>query len=204
MTIPADVQRTDARSYLAMERASAERHELVDGVIVGMAGTSYAHNVIVANLVAALAASSARGAKPGGCRPLSSDMRIKVETTGLYAYPDVLLVCGEPAFKDERADTLLNPAVIVEVLSPPTEAFDRGDKFAHYRRLTSLRDYVLVAQNRPRVEHFQRQGDVWVLREIEGLDGRVVLEAAGCEVTLAAMYAGVAAGRGEPPMTASP
>lgn len=198
MALPADVQHSDARSYLAFERASAERHEFVDGVIVGMAGTSYAHNVIVANLIAALSASSAVGAKAGGgCRPLANDMRIKVGTTGLYAYPDVLLVCGEPAFEDERADTLLSPTAIIEVLSPSTEAFDRGDKFAHYRRLTSLRDYVLVAQNRPRVEHFQRQGDVWVLREIEGLDGRVVLEAAGCDVTLAAMFAGVAAAGGD-------
>ena len=202
MAIPADVQHTDARSYLALERASAERHELVDGVVVGMAGASYArsaylHSVIVANLVTALAASSERSAKPGGgCRPLSSDMRIKVETTGLYAYPDVLLVCGEPAFEDERADTLLNPIAIFEVLSPSTEAFDRGEKFAHYRRLPSLRDYVLVAQSRPRVEHYQRQSDVWVLRETEGLDGRVVLEAAGCEVALAGIYAGVAAAGG--------
>jgi len=197
VAIPADVQRTDARSYLALERASAERHELVDGVVVDMAGASYAHNVIVANLVTALAASSERSAKPGGgCRPLSSDMRIKVETTGLYAYPDVLLVCGEPAFEDERADTLLNPIAIFEVLSPSTEAFDRGEKFAHYRRLPSLRDYVLVAQSRPRVEHYQRQGDVWVLRETEGLDGRVVLEGAGCEVALAGIYAGVAAAGG--------
>lgn len=194
MAIPADIPRTDARTYLAQERASAQRHELVDGIIVQMAGASYAHNVLVANLIAALDAALRGGGPadgPPGCRPLGSDMRIKVEATGLYAYPDVLVVCDEHAFEDERADTLLNPVAIFEVLSPSTEAFDRGEKFAHYRRLPSLRDYVLVAQDRPRLEHYRRTGDSWLLHEIDGLDGHLAIASAQGEVRMAALYAGV-------------
>lgn len=194
MAIPADIPRTDARTYLALERASAQRHEWVDGIIVQMAGASYAHNVLVANLIAALDAAFRGTDPPDGpsrCRPLGSDMRIKVEATGMYAYPDVLVICDAPAFEDERADTLLNPVAIFEVLSPSTEAFDRGEKFAHYRRLPSLKDYVLVAQDRPRLEHYRRTGDSWLLHEIDGLDGHLAIASAQGEVRMAALYAGV-------------
>src|SRR5437868_4498366 len=101
-------------------------------------------------------------------------MRVKVNPMGMYTYPDVVAVCGEPAFEDEQVDTLLNPTAIIEVLSPSTEAYDRGEKFIHYRRLDSLQEYVLVAQDKPRLEHYARHSDDpnrWVLTEVSGLDG---------------------------------
>jgi len=115
-------------------------------------------------------------------------MRIKVSSTGMYAYPDVIAVCGESHFEDAHTDTLLNPMVIVEVLSESTEAYDRGEKFAHYRRLDTLREYVLVAQDKVRVEHYLRDGEQWVLSEISDPDGAVHLASVDCHVTLAEIY----------------
>ena len=120
-----------------------------------------------------------------------SDMRVKVRPTGMYTYPDVVAVCGEPHFKDEQLDTLTNPTVIIEVLSPSTEAYDRGQKFAHYRKRESLTDYVLIAQDEMRVEHYARygeKGDQWVLTEISDPDGRLHLESVGCTVGLRDIY----------------
>src|SRR5206468_6291774 len=117
--------------------------EYINGQIYAMSGASREHNLIVVNLIRELS-SQLRG-RP--CEVYASDMRVKVRPTGMYTYPDVVAVCGEPRFEDEQVDTLVNPAVIVEVLSPSTEAYDRGQKFAHYRKLESLTEYVLVAQN---------------------------------------------------------
>src|SRR5436309_9894105 len=104
-------------------------------------------------------------------------MRLKVAPTGLYTYPDVMAVCGERRFEDGRSDTLLNAALVVEVLSPRTEAYDRGEKFAHYRRLPSLKGYILVAQHQPRVERYTRQeeGEAWLLTEVSDPNGRITL-----------------------------
>jgi Uma2 family endonuclease len=119
-------------------------------------------------------------------------MRVRVNRTGLYTYPDVVVACGEILFEDDQVDTLLNPVVVIEVLSPSTEAYDRGEKFAHYRRLDSLREYVLVAQDRVRVERYVRQGEQWILSELSALDDVLALAAIDCQVGLREIYERVA------------
>jgi Uma2 family endonuclease len=115
-------------------------------------------------------------------------MRVRVRQTGLYTYPDVVVACGDIQFDDDQVDTLLNPVVIVEVLSPKTEAYDRGEKFAHYRRLDSLQEYLLVSQDKVRVERYVRQGDQWVLSELISLDDVLQIGVIDCAVPLRAIY----------------
>ncbi len=172
--------------YLAFERAQFDaKHEFLDGRIMTMAGASRQHNRIVANLVASLV-TQLRG-RP--CDVYPSDMRVKIPATGLYTYPDVIALCHDPRFEDVEVDTLLNPSVIIEVLSPSTEAYDRGIKFTHYRSLEALQLYILIAQDKPQIEIFRRQesGD-WLLSVVEGLEARVSLDAIACELTLADVY----------------
>ena len=172
--------------YLAFERAQTDaKHEYLNGEITMMAGASLEHNRIVSNLVATLHAQL-RG-RP--CDVFSGDMRVYISATGLYTYPDIAALCGEPQLEDDASDTLLNPAVIMEVLSPSTEAYDRGRKFDHYRNLESLQTYVLVAQDRWQIELYQRQdtGD-WLLSVIKGPEARISLSAIGCELALADVY----------------
>jgi Uma2 family endonuclease len=115
-------------------------------------------------------------------------MRVKVNPSGTYMYPDVVAVCGDARFEDSHVDTLLNPTVIVEVLSASTEAYDRGEKFAQYRRVESLREYVLVAPEQLRIEHYRRDGSEWVLTEISDLGGTLHLPSIDCHVAVSAIY----------------
>lgn len=170
--------------YLALERSAREKSEYVNGRIYAMAGTSRVHSLIVTNVIRELS-NELRG-RP--CEIHGSDMRVKVQHTGMYTYPDVVALCGEAQLEDAELDTLLNPSVIVEVLSPSTESYDRGEKFAHYRRLDTLQEYVLVAQVRHRVEHFRREGDHWVLTEVSDADGTLTLSSLGCTLALADIY----------------
>lgn len=171
--------------YLARERRSEVRSEYLNGRVYAMSGASREHNRITINLSAMLH-SRLRG-KP--CEPFSGDLRVKVSPTGLYTYPDVIVACGESRFEDEHVDTLLNPTAIVEVLSDSTEAYDRGEKFAHYRALESLTDYLLVAQDRPRIEHFIRQPDSrWLYSVADGLDSQVEIATIDCVLPLAEIY----------------
>ncbi|WP_437715435.1 Uma2 family endonuclease [Sorangium sp. So ce448] len=149
------------QEYLDFERSSPLRHEYADGELFAMAGGTLEHSAIAANILGEL-----RNALRGrGCRVLTSDMRIKIAATRRYVYPDGAVVCARPEFEDEQRDTLLNPRVIVEVLSDSSEAYDRGDKFAQYRTLQSLEEYVLASQKAPRIEVFTRQPDgSWLLR----------------------------------------
>lgn len=177
--------------YLALERKAERKSEYLSGEIFAMSGASERHNLIAGNVFAALHAQL-RG-RP--CRVYVSDMRVKVSPTGLYTYPDVVALCGEPVFDDEQKDTLLNPTVIIEVLSPSTEAYDRGDKFAHYRRLGSLAEYVLISQEKFRVELYVRQPDnQWLLSEAGDLQDTVRLPSAACELVLAEVYENVEPG----------
>ncbi len=170
--------------YLALERKAPFRSEYFDGCITAMSGASRLHNLIAINLSRVI--STQLLDRP--CEVYASDMRVGVSPTGLYTYPDIVAVCGEPQLQDSELDTLLNPTVIVEVLSSSTEAYDRGNKFAHYRRLESLREYVLVAQDRVRVERYTRRGDEWVLAELSRLDDILHLASIGCEVALREIY----------------
>jgi len=170
--------------YLALERKADFKSEYYHGFIYAMSGASREHNLIAGNLFGELREQL----KSRPCEPYMNDMRVWASATGMYTYPDVVVVCGEPRFQDGVFDSLLNPTAIVEVLSPSTEAHDRGDKFAHYRRLESLREYVLVAQNRMLVERFTRRGDDWVMTELSRPEDVLRLDSIGCAVPLREVY----------------
>src|SRR5258708_8707069 len=176
------------QDYLAYERASDQRHEYIDGKIYALAGASANHNLIVGNTLASLHAQLRK--RP--CTVYPSDMRVKVSRTGLYTYPDISVVCGEPQFEDEQQDTLLNPNFIVEVLSPSTETYDRGKKFQHYRTLEALQEYLLIAQDSYRVEHYVRQADnQWLLSDVSRTDATLTLPSIQCELLVADLYENV-------------
>jgi Uma2 family endonuclease len=177
-------QRLTPAEYLEIERAADHKSEFFAGEMFAMAGASPPHVLITSNVSGELHAQL----KGRPCRVYSSDLRVRVSETGLYTYPDVVVVCGEQQFDDEKGDTLLNPTLIVEVLSPTTEAYDRGDKFDHYRRLPSLREYLLIAQDRQRIERYVRQGEGpdWLLTAVN--QGAVSIPSVGCELRLADIY----------------
>lgn len=184
------VTRMTAEEYLAAERAAELRSEYYDGCVYAMAGTSFPHSLITTNLTRELSQALRKR-----CFVMSSDARVRVSPGRVFTYPDVVVVCGEPRFADDQKDTLLNPTLIVEVLSPSTEAHGRGFKFAKYRELESLREYVLVSQTEPRVEKFVRQaGGQWVLSEYVGLEAVCRFESVDCEVALADIYESVSLG----------
>jgi Uma2 family endonuclease len=171
--------------YLAIEREAEFKSEYIDGYIVAMSGASESHNLIVTNIVSEL-----RGQlKTRDCRVYPNDMRIDLREQGLFAYPDVVVVCGEPELADERRDNLRNPMVIVEVLSKSTESYDRGLKFMKYRRIESLQEYLLVSQHSALIEHYVRQpnGD-WLMSEALGLDVVIHLLSIGCDLRLVEAY----------------
>lgn len=170
--------------YLELERKAPYKSEYVNGRIFAMSGASRPHNLIAGNVYREIS-SQLRG-RP--CEAYVSDMRVKVRPTGLYTYPDIAVACEEILLDDAHNDTLLNPIVLIEVLSPSTEAYDRGEKFAHYRRLESLQEYVLIAQDKARIEHFARQGEQWVLSEISDLTGTLHLPSIGCHLPLKDIY----------------
>ena len=173
------------QEYLALERSAEYKNEYVDGEMVAMTGASRKHVLIALNLAAGLK----RQLRQSPCEVYATDMRVQVHATGLYTYPDIAVVCGEPRFEDEYEDTLLNPTLIVEVLSPSTESYDRGRKFEQYRTLESLQEYVLVSQDQPRVEQFIRQGgNVWLFKDIVGLSEVVSLSSVQCEIALSEIY----------------
>lgn len=175
------------REYLAIERVADTKHELVNGQLLAMAGASPAHNQVSFNLMTQLGPALSRSR----CRGYSSDQRVAVPDSDLYTYPDVTVVCGEPEYDAGDPDTLVNPTLIAEVLSPSTEAWDRGGKFAHYRRLPSLREYLLVSQDRPRVERYLREGEEWLRTEFSPLDAVLTLISVPAQVPLAEIYARV-------------
>jgi Uma2 family endonuclease len=150
-----------ASEYLAIERSSATKHEFFQGQMVAMAGASLEHNVIVANIVAALHAAL----RDRPCIALPSDMKVLVRASGHYYYPDASVVCGAAEFADDERDAIVNPTVIVEVLSDSTERRDRGDKFHDYRSISSCTDYLMCSSTEPLVEHYTRDADGWRLRE---------------------------------------
>lgn len=170
--------------YLAREREAQYKSEYINGYIFAMVGASREHNLITSNVNRELNLQL-RG-RP--CETYASDMRVNLSLTGMYAYPDVVVVCGEPHFDDAHRDNLLNPTVIVEVLSDSTEAYDRGEKFAHCRRLASISDYVLIAQDKVCVEHYVRQGEQWVFSEFSDFNGTVPLASIGCHLMLRDIY----------------
>ncbi len=171
--------------YLAYELQSEAKHELLHGVIVAMAGASREHNAIAGNIVRMLGALL----KERRCLVFPSDQRVHVEATGLFTYPDVSVACDGLRFHPKNRDTLLNPCLLVEVLSESTEAHDRGAKFAHYRTIASLQEYVLVSQYERKIEHYRRiETGQWVLTVHEGEGAAAELPVVGCALSLAEVY----------------
>ena len=173
-----------AEEYLSLERGASIKSEFHDGQIYAMTGASRAHNLITINIARELS----QQLKQRPCEAYINDMRVKAATARSYHYPDIAVVCGKPEFEDAQADTLLNPTLLIEVLSPSTEAYDRGGKFAHYRKIASLREYLLVTQDQPGIERYLRQGEVWILSEAQGLDASVSLESIDCRLSLREVY----------------
>lgn len=181
--------------YLEMERAAPYKSEYYAGEIFAMAGASPMHNLIVMNVGAGLV-PRLRGTP---CATLASDMKVECGPSGLFSYPDVSVVCGEMRFHDDAEDMLTNPILLVEVLSPTTEAHDRGAKFAQYRRLESLREYVLVSQTEARVEVFTRGPEGrWTFVEAIGMDAECPLSSLGIALPLAEVYERVVFAPGAP------
>jgi Uma2 family endonuclease len=198
MASDAVIPRFTPEQYLALERKADFKSEYRNGYIVpmagigrepgvAMAGTSRKHSLIAGNIYRKI--GNQLEERPSEVH--ISDMRVRVSPTGLYTYPDVVAVCGEAEFEDDEFDTLLNPTVIVEVLSPTTEADDRGDKFGQYRELMSLREYVVIAQDNVLVERYTRQGEQWLLKDFRSLDESLRLASIDCEIPLREIYAKV-------------
>ena len=171
--------------YLAVERLAGFRSEYLAGEVFAMVGASRRHNRIVTNLVVAL--DNQLRARP--CNVYSNDMRVKVQSTGLFTYPDVVVTCGEEKFADGEHDTLLNPLVVIEVLSDSTEAYDRGKKFENYQSIESLKEYLLVSQTSQRVEQYIRQiGRNWMYSEAHEFGDTIAIQSIECELNLEDIY----------------
>lgn len=178
-------KRLTAEEYLEFERGSEIKHEFYNGRIYAMAGAKRRHNLIALNIGSEIRTHL----KGRNCETYPSDMRIYIPRFGLYTYPDVSVVCGKPEFQDAVLDTLLNPVLLIEILSDSTESYDRGKKFQHYRSIESLQEYVLVSQNEARIEKYIRQGDgFWVLSEAVGVDSSIMFESIDCPISLAEVY----------------
>jgi Uma2 family endonuclease len=171
--------------YLDIERKAEFRSEYYAGEMFAMAGATDPHNLIAVTVVAELYQQLRK--RP--CFTYTHDMRIRVSAAGLYTYPDIIVVCGERQFLDDRQDNLLNPTLIVEVLSPSTEAYDRGKKFEHYRSIESLREYLLISSERISADLFTRQQDGrWLLTAASRLEDVIELQSIECRLVLADVY----------------
>ena len=171
--------------YLAFERKTTIKHEYLKGQIVAMSGASRAHSLITGDIFGELR-DQLKGHR---CEVHSSDMRVRIHSTNSYFYPDVVVACEEPSFEDNVFDTLLNPRVVVEVFSPSTEAYDRGEKFEFYKQLDSLQEYLLVSQDQVSVEHYILQVDEWIRTEYRELSDVVPLRSIDCQLSLQDIYA---------------
>ncbi len=200
MSVPLETNRRYTISeYFDLEEQTPETLEYRNGEIVAMAGASYSHTLITANVTRRLA--ERLDGKP--CRVSSSDLRVRTGKAAWYVHPDVTVVCGAPQFdpNDGRRGTITNPRVVVEVLSPTTEGYDRGEKFGRYREIDALQDYVLIRQDMPEINVFHRRDDgTWLFLAAQGLDAKIALNSIDVELHLSELYAGVEfAPRPEPP-----
>ncbi len=194
MAVPQSQFLVTEEEYLAMERASEERHEYIDGYVFAMAGESIEHGDICVNLISMLhpqlrntpcRARIANSKVRSGPRPALARSR-----KGMFSYPDLFVICGELEFYDEHRDVFLNPTAVFEVLSPSTETFDRGEKFLRYQNWNpTLKDYVLISQNSPTIEHFSRQADgSWTYRVYQGLETSFSIKTIKCNLKLSEVY----------------
>jgi len=175
------------QEYLELDRSAAYKSEYYNGEMFAMAGGTPPHNLVAAHLIREMG-NRLRG---GSCRVFSSDQRVRVIETGLGTYADVTIVCGEPAFEDDDRDTIVNPTYLIEVLSPRTEAFDRGLKAEYYHKIPSLRGHALIAQDRPNVEVCYRGGEQWYVLDVTGLEAAVKFPGLETSVPMSEIYLGV-------------
>ena len=184
MSSPAAETLLTSEEYLALERKAKVKSEYLSGEILAMSGASLAHTRITADIVTELN-NQLRGRE---CEVISNNMRVKTGAKGAYFYPDVVVFCGDPQFEDNVFDTLLNPTLIVEVLSPSTEVYDKGEKFRHYQELASLQEYIVVSQDRIRVEQYRLLKTQWVQTEFREPEDVLPLTSIGCELPLRDIY----------------
>ena len=182
-TLPAPTYLTP-EEYLTWERKQPFKNEYYNGQIIAMSGASRGHNRITLDTATQLN----NQLMDSECEVFASEMRVRTNPEVSYFYPDVIVVCGEPRFEDDTFDTLLNPILVIEVLSPSTAAFDRGEKFEHYKQIASLQEYLLISQDRVRVEHYRRQGTQWTHTTLQELEDVLQFASIGCEVPLRAVY----------------
>lgn len=189
MSFPQALSVFTAEEYLALERVSEMRHEYLGGCVYAMAGESPEHSTIRFNLAGILHAQL----RDSPCRGFSPNMKVRTDEGGLYAYPDLMVVCGEPGFHDQRRDVVVNPTVIFEVLSPSTESYDRGEKFLRYStQIATLTDYLLVSQAKALIEHYSRQPDgTWLYSTVSGLSETLSLASIDCRLPLEEIYSRV-------------
>jgi Uma2 family endonuclease len=193
-SMPEPPRKFTVEEYLALERAAEERHEYFDGEIIAMAGERLPHGIISTNIIGILGIQL----KGTPCFAVAKDTKVrsglgiasKRNTKGMFSYPDILVVCGEPQFFDDDTDIITNPTAIFEVLSNSTELFDRGEKFQRYRAWNAtLKDNVLVSQTKPHVEHFHRKPHGgWDMQEAIGLEAAIVIPSISCTLKLADIY----------------
>ena len=176
--------RLTPEEYITFERKAPFKNEFIRGEIVAMSGASRTHNRITGDVFRGIS-NQLVGSE---CEAFIGDMRVKAGTTASYFYPDVVVACNELRFEDDVFDTLLNPIIVVEVLSPSTEADDRGEKFARYRELTSLQEYILISQDKVRVEQHLRRGMQWVSTEFSALTDMLPLVSIDCALLLQDIY----------------
>ena len=186
MALPKDAPQMTEAEYLEFERHSDLRHEYIAGGIYAMTGASRWHNIISSNINTQFNLQLQN--RP--CEVYQSDMRVKVKTAQLYTYPDVVVVYDPPQFSDDEFDTLLNPTVLIKVLSPSTANYDRGKKLQEYQQITTVQEYLLVAQDEARIERYLRQETSrdWLYRDVRGLDAKLELPSIQCTLALADVY----------------
>jgi Uma2 family endonuclease len=189
----AALTRYTPEEYLAIDRMAEFKSEYIDGRIVAMTGGQWPHVVIGVNLIR----ETSGRLLDSPCLVFGGDMRVKVDASGRYVYSDMCIAC-RPQYEAGSVDVLVNPVVIVEVLSESTERYDRGDKFLHYRRIDTLREYVLVSQDKVLVECFTREGEFWRLTSLDDLDGVLTLTSVGVEIPLRRIYLNVFPAEGAP------
>ena len=187
MAVAQNVARLTEAEYLQLDREAEVKSEFFDGEMFAMAGGTHAHSLIAANLIRRLG----NRLDGKGCVVYTADLRVKVEATGLLTYPDVSVVCGTQRFLDEKEDTLLNPTLVIEVISESTEAYDRGKKFEHFRQITSCSEILLVSQREPRIDQYVRQQADWRLKEAVGMQAELELPSVGIVLPLAEVFANV-------------
>lgn len=179
------IEKLTPEEYLNIERNAEFKSEYYNGEMFALAGASYVHNRITRNISKALGLQL----KGKDCEEFQSDLKIKEQISGLFTYPDVVVICGEPEFYDDEKDVVVNPTVIMEVLSKSTETYDRGFKFELYRRIDTLKDYFMVSQDKISIEYYTRNDDdSWILKEYKDLNQSIEIKSTGCILELKDVY----------------